>query len=404
MTFKLFKVHYKWVFPFLVLFLFTSCERQKKISNSLSDHEIETINIPEKREKIPQFDEFIKNIDIIGLESKEASLFNNIDQLIYHKDKFYIHDLALQEVFVFNTSGDFLFKLNKRGRGPEEYLELRDFEVDEEGNIHILSHNHIMIFGKEGSFLKKIPFSLPRNYHINPTQFALTDKGGYYLWSGSLGIKEDISGQYAIYKIDRLGKFTGNAYFPVRHQILSGPRFSTTGIDYDYTMLPITGCDTVYRFLSDKVHPAYYLNFGKRKLPSYYLSEFSNGIKLNDAFQNTQYVTGIVGLTETPTHLFFLEKSAKSLWVNIYSKGTQKIVSFDGLANQMYFPIIKGGMGDNTFIGIIDTFKLIESKNNGDMKRFFGFLKNYKELESKINTLKINDNQTILILRINENF
>src|SRR5690606_22511859 len=149
-----------------------------------------------------------------------------------------------------------------------------------------------------GNFKRNINLELPENYHINSTQFALAGSKGYYLWSGGIGLTRKKSGQYAVYKVDSKGKFTGDAYFPVEYELQLAIRFSPLGNNM-YGMAPIDGCDTIYRFTSDKVYPMYYLDFGERKLPSGFRSEFDNSEKVQHAYKTTKYVVDVTFYFET---------------------------------------------------------------------------------------------------------
>ena len=61
--------------------------------------------------------------------SKEYS-FTEISKLVFKKDKFYISDWATRRIIVLDLNGNPVFVLNRRGRGPEEYLQVTDFDVD----------------------------------------------------------------------------------------------------------------------------------------------------------------------------------------------------------------------------------------------------------------------------------
>ena len=65
---------------------------------------------------------------IIPLETTDSSLMAQIDKVLVHKKTIYLLDARQNIVFVFNDNGNFLFKINQKGRGPEEYNFLRSEE------------------------------------------------------------------------------------------------------------------------------------------------------------------------------------------------------------------------------------------------------------------------------------
>ena len=67
---------------------------------------------------------------IIPLETTDSSLMAQIDKVLVHKKTIYLLDARQNIVFVFNDNGNFLFKINQKGRGPEEYNFLNDININ----------------------------------------------------------------------------------------------------------------------------------------------------------------------------------------------------------------------------------------------------------------------------------
>ena len=117
-----------------LLFLSTvtliSCSQHD--SKNTNEHTI-TIDI-DKENSISIFDLFEK-IEIIPLETIDASLIRYIDKLIYYNNTFYIHDKKEAKIFAFDTDGKFRFKIDDKGIGPEQYVAIADFDIDKENGI-----------------------------------------------------------------------------------------------------------------------------------------------------------------------------------------------------------------------------------------------------------------------------
>lgn len=88
--------------------------------------------------------------------SKEYS-FTEISKLVFKKDKFYISDWRTRRIIVFDLNGNPVFVLNRRGRGPEEYLQVTDFDVDNSGGLWILDgqKDAVVHYSSEGKFLSQ---------------------------------------------------------------------------------------------------------------------------------------------------------------------------------------------------------------------------------------------------------
>lgn len=77
-----------------------------------------------------QIASLIDTIEYIPLEPHSDGLFKKADKLIIHDSKYFIFDFIGQnQVNVFDKEGYFLYKVGRKGRGPGEYVEVRNFTV-----------------------------------------------------------------------------------------------------------------------------------------------------------------------------------------------------------------------------------------------------------------------------------
>jgi hypothetical protein len=70
------------------------------------------------------------SVRLITLETTEGSLIKDITKVIPFQDIYYIFDVSLLSVFAFRSNGDFLFKIDNKGNGPQEYIHLSDIMLD----------------------------------------------------------------------------------------------------------------------------------------------------------------------------------------------------------------------------------------------------------------------------------
>ena len=112
---------------------------------------------------------------IIPLETTEESLIAEIDKILIHEEKIYILDSRQNIVFVFNIDGHFLFKIDKKGRGPEEYNFLYDIAINPYNqSLELLDPmGNFLAYDLNGRFIQKqrLPSELPA-YH----KFALLNR------------------------------------------------------------------------------------------------------------------------------------------------------------------------------------------------------------------------------------
>lgn len=113
--------------------------------------------IPYKLNKSKTIDNNLKLCNYVILQNK---LLSNIQKIITHDNKIYILDLAhgnLGQLVVFDNQGNYMYNVSQSGKGPGEYVELRDFTIKND-TIFILDGmtDDILRFVHDTSFVDKI--------------------------------------------------------------------------------------------------------------------------------------------------------------------------------------------------------------------------------------------------------
>lgn len=148
----------------LLLFLLTflcSCNHLKTPDNS-----IEKVNVILDQVQNKSIYKLFTNVRLIKLETNKKSMFGEIGKLIIHKNNIYILDKkATKSIFVFNIDGKFKYKISRTGKGPGEYIEPVDINIDSQNDhLYVLDRllNTILIYSLTGDFIeeKKLSFRL----------------------------------------------------------------------------------------------------------------------------------------------------------------------------------------------------------------------------------------------------
>jgi len=108
----------------------------------------------------------IEDIEFIPLSTGEDHLIGKICGVQYQNGKFYIFDNWVNKsVTVFSENGEFLYKIDKEGRGPGEYVTVTAFDVDSLGNVYLFDplSQKLICYSNEGKTSKDVearpPFS-----------------------------------------------------------------------------------------------------------------------------------------------------------------------------------------------------------------------------------------------------
>lgn len=168
-----------YLYAFFFLFLF-SCKHHKE--KRLTNTKREVIHIDEIKcfehieEIIP--DDFILNKKYIKIDSShDEFLFKEIKKIRIIKDRIFIADGRLKKLLVFDDNGYPVAKIGNKGNGPDEYLDITDFDVDSKGNIYLIDGrlDKLFIYNPDYSFKKVLvlPFEVDIINIINDNKIML---------------------------------------------------------------------------------------------------------------------------------------------------------------------------------------------------------------------------------------
>ena len=385
-----------------------SCGGKKHQSNKL-----ETISINGNIRQTLNFSSFVDTIEFIPLETNEENLIGKVNRIIYKNEKYYLRTtqgMMNGKLSVFNKAGKYLWGLNRIGNGLGEYLELRDFSIDNSGNIIAFTYPKIINYDSTGIFLSENKMDLfafeflktnNDNFivlhygalHYDNNLFDIIDKQG--------NIKE------SIFKLSELESLKSN--FLQDWRSLSSFKSSI------YFMYPY--CDTIYSIDNkENIKRLYYIDYGSKKIPDGLIDKkddvFSWEKKL---FRFDDYLhASAIGVTDNYIYVGSINKSFQALF-SLYSKRDQHVLTAHTLIDDMF---LKGNkltitarnmpheIDGNDILWPLDPEYLI----NG-YKHYMSYLseagreefrKKYPGLVKICTTLKEDDNPVILRIKVKD--
>lgn len=87
----------------------------------------------------PDIPKYVKEITFLPLDSGDGTLFGSVDKVAFCNDLIYVADYSAKKIVVYDMDGAIRFVLDRQGRGPGEYLEIKSFSVDSD-NLYILDN------------------------------------------------------------------------------------------------------------------------------------------------------------------------------------------------------------------------------------------------------------------------
>lgn len=177
------------IFVVFVSFINTSCGiKENSLENDLIAKD--TISIPNiiKSKDIFQLLEKSMEVSVIPLETNRFSAIAKIDKLIAVGDLLYILDKDQHKLFCFDKTGKYMFLIDKKGSGPEEYSEISDFDYYS-NKLYLLDKIKfkLLVFNQDGKFnhvinLKRTSSEYDSFGVLNKDNIALIAKGNYSLY------------------------------------------------------------------------------------------------------------------------------------------------------------------------------------------------------------------------------
>lgn len=265
----------KIVLPFVGMFILVGCIAIDSKRNSIDLDQNDQVSIVD----------FIDSVSIVLLETNEKSLISDLSKIIPYNNRYYILDIRLQAVFCFEHSGKFLFKIDQRGRGPEEYSYIEDFNIDPYNNqiMLLVPFGEILYFNLDGLFLSKV--SLPSEtkaysevYALNPDELLFISlseyQAVYYSRKTNTIINEFFPNQIPSFFLatERSFTFNRNIYF---NSILT---------------------NKVINMSDSKQEVAYYWDFGKKNNTSKQIAIFHDFLKQQEKNRSKSlYMKDLIG-------------------------------------------------------------------------------------------------------------
>ena len=167
-----------------LLLLLISCEQ--KIEDLNQTGNINVLTFEDVQDNI-DYGSIFKQTKFVFLETTQDCLIGQIRKVQIINDTIVLFDPVQNGIFRFNQeTGGFIDKYRRIGKGPNEYIDLDDFDVDiSSGNIYLLcDKKRVLILNPQLEILDEIilPFNCTRLAHFNNEKlFFYTDFYAYKL-------------------------------------------------------------------------------------------------------------------------------------------------------------------------------------------------------------------------------
>lgn len=142
-----------------------------------------------KQHEVSVFDLF-SHIEVIPLETLDSSLLKNVNKVLFHENNYYILDIEQHVLLRFDIEGKFISQIAKAGDGPEDYINLSDFFIEDQYIFMLSPMGIVYKYDLDGRLLDKIYLEgKSAGYH----KFARLDDDKILFWSSVGSDTEQLS-------------------------------------------------------------------------------------------------------------------------------------------------------------------------------------------------------------------
>lgn len=301
---------------FIVASLFFSCATRS------SQGEVEVVDMTGlKEEPIRELGNFRPESRVVLQEGDTKDrMLGNVDKVMIRGDKFFVSDNMTKKLLVFDKDGNVTGKVGALGRGPGEYADISDFDMDREGNIYVFDANSSRMLMYDSTYQYKSTIEVP--FYID--YFRCLGDGGFLFALASINRDK--------YPDDML--LSTDAEFKAREHIV---RYDKTVVDDEFWMsdfaLTRHGSEIFFnRPIDDNVYvmdgergsllKTYRFDFGADMVPVKYRKDIES--VLESMMPNYRCLVN------------FTIVSGKYIYGSMYDRGVYKNFILDRVDNTIY--------------------------------------------------------------------
>ena len=269
-----------------------------------------------------------------------GGVFNELRKILTFDDYIYISSEMPAVLWRYNKDGILIDSLDRQGQGPGEYSNIRDFDIDEDGDIFILSRTEKRILIYDAQWEYKRQFSIP----VFATAIHVLSGNKILLYCGN----ENILTRQQVILFDWKKEEILNGYFPVDQNqrkflnLIDRKNFISSSKELIFTR----GFDpTLYRFEKEEMQPWITIDFGKFSLPQEYLDDdYQNIMKFYEALRQTDYAFRIIGWCMSDKDVMFHYEKSNQFYLVILDRKNYKTRILNRMTDDVIF---KGSTFEN---------------------------------------------------------
>ncbi len=237
-----------------------ACKESKPSRAAVDDSEMKEIVL--SNDSIMYIEDWVQDVEVIPLETSDKALVGIVDGVIATDSNIIIYDWQqTHRVFIFNQDGTHRATINRRGRGPQEYMHLGHVAILPDNQTLAIRDNRgkkVLYFSLDGHFLS----SAPTGFWFSKMEYIDENR----VVCATYGVGKDDPGLQEYENRTDLLYFTDKAFGIIESTL--PPRYKNSGMaiepyirkfgDKVYVNRPYS--DTIYQALPNGLKAEYRVN------------------------------------------------------------------------------------------------------------------------------------------------
>jgi hypothetical protein len=312
---------------------------------------------------IAEVESLVDSVQIIALEETDSSLLGEIEKiLIDGQSRFII--LAQNELFLFAADGRFLHRIGRQGRGPEEYVSIKDVCLTHSGAELLIydGRQTVLKYAVEsGQYRQTITLQGADNFFGEA--IAPSADGGFYLVTTDSENYSDVEQAFdCLYEFDAQGVLIDRSL--PRTDYVIAMNLVTQSYPNKYILRPLDADNVCYELGTEPApKPVYRLNFETQGVPPRYVFDANGELDLQK-YMFSDYFKMPIYIHENDQAFFFTAAGPEASSHDfIYLKESGKGVRLSSEIPEMR-PFIFRAVDRDFFYGVVYPGLLLEEDVN----------------------------------------
>lgn len=290
--------------------IFSSC---KSANTPPLQNDYPEFNPLETTQIVNEFDDYIEDVEFLPLITPDSIPIYGVKKLlITDNDKKEIVALIGDKVVKFDSDGNMLFDIGRKGRGPGEYLYVKDICFNEnQTELWILCQSRIVMKYSldTGRYIASVRDD--KAPHTYPFAISPAEDGGFFLFEPNpmnLDITNMEGEYFCLKQYDSRGKLIRDLIPPTDFNLnLAILPSITKSYDNTYLLMPQENENICYEIKDGVISRLCKIHFGRENIKPLYA--YSNGNNPSDNLVpiiKSGYYKYPSTLHKTKEHLFFI--------------------------------------------------------------------------------------------------